>query len=415
MKGHWLRDQRGSVLLFTTVIMVFLLVMGGIAIDLTYHGAVKGELQRSMDAAALAGAGNLGFNASAFPTARQEAWRFGNLNPYRVGTVNLNLNTANVPNGDIVLGIWDPNTNTFTPSLDGTVVNAVRCTYAAQIQTSFLRLLGFTALPVAATATAWSPPPLNPSDCPFPIGLSSCFFDSGGNPNTSVGCGTVVTFITSSQQSALGANTAGWVDITPGANNVNAQTTAQYVDDAASGNCGGPYAQTGDQVPTGGGQFQNVFSQNIKPAFQQIYANSQNYQVLDVNDNIVYDGPGWKVTVPVIDTGGTCPPGSQINQSNQIVGWTSMVITQVLDVGAECAVNNPWNRSVVDSNGTVIGNSWDARCLVTKNGTAQSLQDPNVVAGARGIFGYYDCQYTQSPPAPVPGPIAARPRPKLVQ
>ncbi len=56
MKGHWLKDQRGSVLLFTTVIMVFLLVIGGFAIDLTYHGAAKGELQRSMDAAVLAGA-----------------------------------------------------------------------------------------------------------------------------------------------------------------------------------------------------------------------------------------------------------------------------------------------------------------------------------------------------------------------
>lgn len=404
MKGHWLRDQRGSVLLFTTVIMVFLLVMGGIAIDLTYHGAAKGELQRSMDAAALAGAGNLGFNASAFPTVRQEAWRFANLNPYRVGTVSLNLNAANAANGDIVLGIWDPNTTSFTPSLDGTRVNAVRTTYATQIPTSFLRLLGFTTLPVGATATAWSPPPAQPSGCPFPVGLSSCFFNSGGDPNTSVGCGATVTFITSSDQSQLGANVAGWVDITQGATNVNSQQTAQYVDDAAAGNCSGPYAQTGDQVPTGGGMFQNVFSQNIKPAFQQIYASSPNHQVLDVNDNVVYDGPGWKVALPVIDTGAMCPPGSQINQSNTVVGWTSMVITQVLDQGGECAVANHWP-----------GNSWDARCLATKNGTAQSLQDPMVHPANRGIFGYYECEYTQSPPAPIPGPIAARPRPKLVQ
>lgn len=415
MQSHWLRGQRGSVLLFTTVIMVFLLVMGGIAIDLTYHGAAKGELQRSMDAAALAGAGNLGFDASVFPAVRQEAWRFGNLNPYRVGTVNLNLNTANAANGDIVLGIWDPNTDSFTPSLDGTRVNAVQCTYATQIPTSFLRLLGFTTLPVGATATAWSPPPAQPSECPFPVGLSGCFFDSGGDPNTSIGCGATVTFITSSSQSQLGANTGGWVDITPGATNVNSQQTAQYVDEAAAGSCGADYVQTGEQVPTGGGQFQNVFSQHIKPAFQQIYASSLNHQVLDVNNNVVYDGPGWKVAVPVIDTGAVCPPGSQINQWNTVVGWTSMVITQVLDVGAECAVDNAWRRSVVDANGTVIGNPWDARCLATKNGTAQSLQDPMVHSGNRGIFGYYECEYTQSPPASVPGPIAARPRPRLVQ
>lgn len=410
MKGHWLKDQRGNVLLFTTASMVFLLVMGGIAIDLAYQATAKGELQRSMDAASLAGAGNLGFNASVFPTVRQEAWRFGDLNPYRVGTVNLSLNSANAANGDIVIGIWDPNTISFTPSLDGTQVNAVRCTYATQIPTSFLGLLGFNTLPVAATATAWAPPPLLPSECPFPIGLSACFFDTGGNPNTSVGCGATVTFITSSDQSQLGANTAGWVDMTPGANNVNSQTTAQAVDDAATGNCGNPqnYVQTGQQVPTGGGQFQNVFSQHIKPHFQTIYNGSPAYQVLDASNNVVYDGPGWRVAVPVIDTGTVCPPGSQINQSNTVVGWTTMVITQVLDVGAECAVPNHFD----DGSGS---NPWDPRCLATKNGTAPNLQDPKVHAGSRGIFGYYDCQYTPSPPASIPGPIAARPKPKLVQ
>ncbi|MEE8510779.1 MAG: hypothetical protein V3S57_07050, partial [candidate division NC10 bacterium] len=103
-----------------------------------------------------------------------------------------------------------------------------------------------------------------------------------------------------------------------------------------------------------------------------------------------------------------CPPGSQINQSNTVVGWTSMVITQVLDVGAECAVANYFD----DGSGS---NPWDPRCLATKNGTAQSLQDPNVQAGNRGIFGYYECEYSPSPPASIPGPIAARPRPKLVQ
>ena len=124
MKRHGLQDQRGSVLLFTTLLLALLIGMGGLAIDLSYLAAAKGEVQRSMDAAALAGAGNLGFNASVFPTVRQEAWRFGDLNPYRVGTVNLSLNSANAANGDIVIGIWDPNTNSFTPSLNGTQVNS---------------------------------------------------------------------------------------------------------------------------------------------------------------------------------------------------------------------------------------------------------------------------------------------------
>ena len=34
MKCHWLNNQHGSVLLFTTVTLVLLLVFGGIAIDI---------------------------------------------------------------------------------------------------------------------------------------------------------------------------------------------------------------------------------------------------------------------------------------------------------------------------------------------------------------------------------------------
>ena len=66
MKRHLLGNQHGSALLFTTVMLVLLFVFGGIAIELTYFGSTRGELQRSMDAAALAGAGNLGFDQTAF-------------------------------------------------------------------------------------------------------------------------------------------------------------------------------------------------------------------------------------------------------------------------------------------------------------------------------------------------------------
>ena len=80
MKCLCLNNQHGSVLLFTTVTLVLLLVFGGIAIDLTYVGSVRRELQRSMDAAALAGAGNLGFDDTAFPAARAAAQNYAGLN-----------------------------------------------------------------------------------------------------------------------------------------------------------------------------------------------------------------------------------------------------------------------------------------------------------------------------------------------
>ena len=43
--------------------------------------------------------------------------------------------------------------------------------------------------------------------------------------------------------------------------------------------------------------------------------------------------------------------------------------------------------------------------LTNKNGTATSLNPGDT--GARGVYGYYDCTYYSSPPAPTPGPIAA--------
>src|SRR5215510_5068838 len=163
---RWLWNEKGSILLFTTVLVVpLLIIFGGLALDLAHFGTVDDQIQKSLDAAALAGAGNLGFNSSAFPAARAAAQNYASLNPLRLGsatlaTVNLNLNTANASNGDIVLGIWSG--SSFTPSLDGTQVNSVLCRYQTTMNTTFLRLLGITSLPVNGHAIAIANPPLTP-------------------------------------------------------------------------------------------------------------------------------------------------------------------------------------------------------------------------------------------------------------
>src|SRR6185369_3035564 len=119
---RWARDQRGSILLFTTILVVpLMIIIGGLAMDLAYYGSVDDELQRSMDAAALAGAGNLGFDSSVFGTARQAAQNYAIANPYRaesaakqINSSTFTLNTGNNSNGNIVLGIWNGATRTFT-------------------------------------------------------------------------------------------------------------------------------------------------------------------------------------------------------------------------------------------------------------------------------------------------------------
>ena len=68
-----LTEERGTAVLLTIGFMVFLLAMVGFAVDIAYQMTAIGELERSMEAAALAGAGKLGFDDTVFPTARQFA------------------------------------------------------------------------------------------------------------------------------------------------------------------------------------------------------------------------------------------------------------------------------------------------------------------------------------------------------
>ena len=387
-----LRNQNGSALLFTTVMLVILLVFGGMAIDLTYFSSARQELQRSMDAAALAGAGNLGFSDTAFPVARSAAQNYASLNGYShpsAGPVSLNLNTANNPNGNIVLGIW--NGANFTPSLDGSQVNAVRCQYGATVPTSFLRLLGVNDLAVSAQAIAVTYPPLNPPNpCIFPMALSGCAFTNAGAFN-SQGCGSAATFISSSGQtpgSNAGTNTAAWANLCD-TSTPSAPQTSAAISGAASGTCnlGCATPQTGTSIGTNNGMQQSVFDL-LESTFVQQFNQSTTHQVTDSSGNVTYNGRGWKVFVPVIQT--ACPPGP-INGPHQITSWTEMVITQVYDRNNGCAVTNP-----ADSN------SWQT-CPQPLNPQGPASPDPNL----RAVFGRYNCTLVPSPPSPIPGPISA--------
>jgi Flp pilus assembly protein TadG len=394
---RWLWNEKGNVLLFTTVLVVpLLIIFGGLAIDLAHLGTVDDQIQKSLDAAALAGAGNLGFNSSAFPAARAAAQTYANLNPLRLGgaglsPIILNANTANAPNGDIVLGIWSG--SSFTPSLDGTQVNSVLCRYQSTMNTTFLRLLGINSLNAAGYSIAVSNPPLTPpppsEGCLFPIGVGSCPFQG----NTSLGCGASITFISSSGQAGAGClappctNSAAWVSINPGTSpSANYLQTA--INTAGSGNCPVSSLQTGNSLETNNGMTQPVMD-TVQTQFVQHWNTSGTYQVVDSSNNVTYSGKGWKLFLPVIQT--ACPAGA-ISGSHTILGWTEFVMTQVINKG-DCAVANHWS-----------GNPWDALGNTT-NCTATN--QPSNVGSLRAIFGYYNCSLYQATPSTVPVPRTA--------
>ncbi len=380
-------NERGSVLLFMLGSLFFLLVFGGFAIDLAFFSTAKGELQRSMDAAALAGAGQIGLDDSTFSAVRQEAWRFGDLNPTRAnlstlnptGAISLDLNTGNAdPDGDITLGVWDG--ANFTPSLDGSEVNAVRCQYATEVPTSFLGILGFNTLPVSARSIAVANPAnsLPPGACMFPLGVTSCQFQNAG-AYTSQGCGSPMTFTTSSgnpPDTQAGTNTAAWTNPngtgTPDDLTLMAAITAAADGGGGSG-CNSPLA-AGQDIGANNGMVQSamdVLEGHFLTKYSESEASGLPMTVNDTNSNPTYTGYGWEVYVAVIETG--CPPQA-INQDVPIQTFARFVITQVINHG-DCAVNNPTDT-----------NSWPLCPPPMNPGGAKKK------GNLRAVFGYFECQ-----------------------
>jgi hypothetical protein len=396
-------NERGNVLLFTIGLLVLMLVMGGIAVDLAYYGLVDNELQRATDAAALAGAGNLDFNSTPPLRVRTEAQRYAALNRYRdlmngPTALDLNLNTANDPTGDIVLGHWDPSaTPKFTPSPAGNV-NAVLCrTPPVPVPTTFFRLIGITTMTAFAESIAIAGPPAQSPACLFPVGLSSCFF---GGP-TAAGCGATITFISSGAPGnpTVGVNSGAWISLDP-SGSANANDLRTQIGSVAAGTgCSTPTLSVGNTLPATNGMQQSVYN-DLMDIYPSKYNASPTLTVLRSDGSSAYTGQGWEVYVPVIDTGTSCPPGA-IPNSVAIAGFTRFVITQVSS-GGQCAVanHNPTN------------NPWDSNCWAPGlgpggrggNGTGTSA---TVNTAYRGIYGYFDCTYLPGPPVATPAPITA--------
>lgn len=373
MKFSWLRDQRGSILLFTTILAVpLMIIFGGLAMDLAYYGTVDDELQRAMDAASLAGAGKLGFDSSVFPTVRNFAQSYATANQFKVGTINLNLNTANDPNGNIVLGIW--NAGAFTPSLDGSRVNAVRCQYSTTIPTSFLRLIGINNLATAAQAVAIANPPVTPgcSTPILPIAVVPCAFQDAGTGafNNSNGCGTGLTWISSNKTcdgspgSSQSCNSAAWASL-DGSN-----WTQQQIKDAIT-NAGS--ANPTCNVTVGSGQ--NTYTDNgmVQPIFDLLKdtfttkrtSTLAGGDVLRADGTVAYQAGwgGWETGVALVST--SCPPGP-INGQKQILTFSKFVVTQIFDQNSQCVITPNMDPQAAAYCGT---------------------KDPSL----RAVFGYFRC------------------------
>jgi Flp pilus assembly protein TadG len=376
---QWLRDrlhnERGSVLLFTFTFLVLLLVMGGFAVDFAFQAAARTELQRTVDAAALAGAGKLGFDDTVFAAAKLNARDYGIRNPIRTGTVTLDLNPGNAGTGDIVLGEWVA--GNFSPSLEGSRVNAVRCQVQTTIPTSFLRLLNIPTLPLTAVATAVSNPPALPGcGTPIlPIAVTPCaFFDAGtGQYNNSNGCGTGLTWISSnricdnSPGSAQSCNSAAWASL-DGTNWTNGQHQGAITNAGLENPACNATAAAGTNTYLDNGMVQPTFNLLRTTFLAERTATLPGGDIMKMvngTQTVAYPASagGWEVGVMMVQS--TCPPGP-LTGTAPILNYSKFVVTQIFDQNSGCVVSPNMDPQAA------------AYCGTTDN-------------SLRAVFGYFRC------------------------
>src|SRR6185295_4168478 len=117
--------EGGSVLVYVALLCMVLIGLAGLAIDTAVVASASQQLQHAADGAALNAARHVATESdSNFPVTRAAAVSVALANQAAKTTVKLDANTSNAPGGDIVVGVWDFGTHTFTPTLIGP--NAVR-------------------------------------------------------------------------------------------------------------------------------------------------------------------------------------------------------------------------------------------------------------------------------------------------
>jgi Flp pilus assembly protein TadG len=165
-----LKDRKGIAAVYIALILFVLVAFVGFAIDIGYMYVAKGQLQNAADASALAGVSLLdGTALTAQANARQEAQKYAALHKAATEPVQIDLNTSNDANGDIVIGWW--NGSDVVPPPTNKPCNAVKVTCRRNTETGigisttnkavdlfFSKVIGWSQMGTKAQAVAYMPP-----------------------------------------------------------------------------------------------------------------------------------------------------------------------------------------------------------------------------------------------------------------
>jgi hypothetical protein len=142
-------DESGQTLPFIALGMIAFLGVAGLSIDVGHAYVVRGQLQNTANASALAAAGLVYYSQSSSVNTTTQA------DQYSAGSGDENANSGL---GTVTTTVTTKSLNMLMPTGEtcssSTPANAVQVTDKAAVKTYFMALLGMTNLNVSATATA---------------------------------------------------------------------------------------------------------------------------------------------------------------------------------------------------------------------------------------------------------------------
>jgi len=185
-------ENRGAVVITVALILGVLVSMTALTVDIGYGLVTRTQLHAIADGSALAGTRQLGLVYEEMDTVPQD-YTLSSVGQQAITTMVIQVGQANeaggkaitINDGDIQVGQWDFEAQTFTAGLNSP--NAVRVTARRDraangpIVTFFAGIMGINTINVSATATAalGALSSTLEGDLPAPIGISKMWFDEG--------------------------------------------------------------------------------------------------------------------------------------------------------------------------------------------------------------------------------------------
>lgn len=111
--------RRGAIVLMVALLLPLLIGFTAFVVDIGYARVVRAQLQTTADAAAESAAGELNHTAEGVVRARAVA-------VFVAAQNQANGDPVALAAADVEFGVWDPGSETFVPSVDPTLIDAVR-------------------------------------------------------------------------------------------------------------------------------------------------------------------------------------------------------------------------------------------------------------------------------------------------